>query len=80
MENLIQSLLRLERLCADGYAFHFAPADAASIVREQWQSLQAIWPKKARRSQTDKRSVGSFYAVPALWACCKIPVYLPVAM
>jgi len=46
MENLIQSLLRLERLCADGYAFHFAPADAASIVREQWQSLQAIWPNK----------------------------------
>jgi len=46
MENLIQSLLRLERLCADGYAFHFAPADAASIVREQWQSLQTIWPNK----------------------------------
>ena len=46
MENLIQSLLRLERLCADGYAFHFAPADAESIIREQWQSLQPIWPEK----------------------------------
>ena len=46
MEDLIQALLRLERLCADGYAFHFAPADAESIVREQWQSLQAIWPEK----------------------------------
>ncbi len=46
MENLIQSLLRLERLCADGYAFSFTSADAESIVREQWQSLQAIWPKK----------------------------------
>ena len=46
MENLIQSLLRLERLCADGYVFHFAPADAEVIVREQWQSLQAIWPHK----------------------------------
>ena len=46
MENLIQSLLRLERLCADGYAFNFAPTDAENIIREQWQSLQAIWPEK----------------------------------
>ena len=46
MENLIQSLLRLERLCADGYAFSFAPADAETIIQEQWQSLQAIWPEK----------------------------------
>ena len=46
MENLIQALLRLERLCADGYAFRFAPADAENIIREQWQSLQAIWPEK----------------------------------
>lgn len=46
MENLIQALLRLERLCADGYAFNFAPADAENIIREQWQSLQAMWPTK----------------------------------
>lgn len=46
MEDLIQSLLRLERLCADGYAFTFAQADAETIIREQWQSLQAIWPGK----------------------------------
>ena len=46
MENLIQALLRLERLCADGYAFHFAAADAESIIREQWQGLQVIWPGK----------------------------------
>lgn len=46
MENLIQALLRLERLCADGYAFNFAPADAEQIVQEQWQGLQAIWPDK----------------------------------
>ena len=46
MEDLIQALLRLERLCADGYAFHFAPADAETILREQWQGLQAIWPGK----------------------------------
>lgn len=46
MEDLIQSLLRLERLCADGYEFSFAPADAENIIREQWQSLQTIWPAK----------------------------------
>ena len=46
MENLIQSLLRLERLCADGYAFHFATAAAETIIQEQWQILQSIWPKK----------------------------------
>lgn len=46
METLIQALLRLERLCANGYAFSFAPADAETIIREQWQSLQTIWPDK----------------------------------
>lgn len=46
MENLIQSLLRLERLCADGYAFLFATAAAETIIQEQWQTLQPIWPKK----------------------------------
>lgn len=46
MEDLIQALLRLERLCSDGYAFSFAQADAETIIQEQWQSLQAIWPNK----------------------------------
>ena len=46
MESLIQALLRLERLCADGYAFNFVPADAESLLREQWLGLQAIWPHK----------------------------------
>lgn len=46
MENLIQSLLRLERLCADGYAFSFTQADAENIILEQWEGLQAIWPNK----------------------------------
>ena len=40
MENLIQALLRLERLCADGYAFNFAPADAETIIQEQWQNFR----------------------------------------
>ncbi len=46
METLIQSLLRLERLCADGYAFHFTTVDAETIIREQWQNLQPIWSGK----------------------------------
>ena len=46
MENLIQALLRLERLCADGYAFHFAPAEAENLILEQWQTLEPIWPEK----------------------------------
>ncbi len=46
METLIQSLLRLERLCADGYPFSFAPAQAEAILLEQWQSLQPMWPGK----------------------------------
>lgn len=46
MEDLIQALLRLERLCADGYAFTFTQADAETIIREQWQNLQPHWPRK----------------------------------
>ena len=64
MENLIQALLRLERLCADGYEFSFAPADAENIIREQWHSLQAIWPEKqlviegAARIRCDEKWLG----------------------
>ena len=46
MEDLIGALLRLERLCADGYRFDFAPADVETIIREQWQSFQAMFPGK----------------------------------
>lgn len=47
MEDLIQSLLRLERLCADGYAFIFGTADAEDIIWDQWQSLQPLFPGKS---------------------------------
>ena len=46
MEDLIHALLRLERLCADGYAFQFTQADAKEMILEQWQSLKTIWPNK----------------------------------
>ena len=47
MEDLIGALLRLERLCADGYAFSFETADAETILRDQWQSLQPLFPGKS---------------------------------
>lgn len=46
MEGLIQSLLRLERLCADGYPFTFAEHDAAAIIHEAWLPLAAVYPDK----------------------------------
>lgn len=46
MEALIQALLRLERLCADGYAFTFREAEARELVLEQWQSLSTLFPGK----------------------------------
>ena len=47
METLIQALLRLERLCADGYAFTFETSDAEVILREQWQSIAPMFPGKS---------------------------------
>ena len=47
MEDLIQALLRLERLCADGYAFTFGTADAEDIIRDQWQSIAPLFPGKS---------------------------------
>ena len=55
MEILIQALLRLERLCADGYAFRFAYADAQLLLQEQWQSLQALWSRKTLMTEGNAR-------------------------
>ncbi len=46
MERLIHALLRLERLCADGYAFTFAEHDVAALVGEAWQGLATAYPRK----------------------------------
>lgn len=46
METLIQALLRLERLCADGYAFSISYVRVEDILREQWQRLESLWPEK----------------------------------
>lgn len=44
MERLIQSLLRLERLCADGYEFTFAEQEVSEILRSSWAALSAAFP------------------------------------
>lgn len=46
MEDLIQALLRLERLCADGYAFIFGEAEVRELILDQWQSLHRVFPRK----------------------------------
>ncbi len=67
MEHLIQALLRLERLCADGYVFSFAPADVESIIWEQWESLRPVWPEKrlsiegSARIRCDRRWLGEAF-------------------
>jgi len=44
MERLIYSLLRLERLCADGYAFAFAERSAAAVMEASWAGLRDAFP------------------------------------
>ena len=46
MEKLIGSLLRLEKLCADGYAFHFAEQSIRPLIESVWDELHALWPDK----------------------------------
>ena len=46
MENLIHALLRLERLCADGYSFSFAEHDMVRIIREAWNASATAWPDR----------------------------------
>lgn len=51
METLIGSLLRLERLCADGYPFTFAPHRVEKLVREQWEMLLPAFPGRVLKLQ-----------------------------
>lgn len=46
MQALISGLLRLERLCADGYAFHFESHDLLELVSSCWQPLAKLYPEK----------------------------------
>jgi len=46
METLIGSLLRLEKLCADGYAFTFAEHAVRPMIEQVWRPLRPLWPDK----------------------------------
>ena len=46
METLIGSLLRLEKLCADGYEFAFSEHDVRSVIERAWSQLCPLWPNK----------------------------------
>lgn len=67
MEGLIQSLLRLERLCADGYEFTFAEQDMAALVTDAWQGLASAYPEKRLKIEgqavirCDKKWLGEAY-------------------
>lgn len=67
MENLIHSLLRLERLCADGYPFAFQTCDLGQLVQEQWSGLASVFPdrdfvlKGTARLRCDPRWLGEAF-------------------
>ena len=46
MERLIGSLLRLEKLCADGYDFTYAEHPIRPLIEGSWDELRALWPGK----------------------------------
>ncbi|MBQ8953665.1 MAG: HAMP domain-containing histidine kinase, partial [Clostridia bacterium] len=46
METLIHSLLRLERLCADGYDFTWTLRSVPDVVRAAWENLAAVYPDR----------------------------------
>ena len=46
METLISSLLRLEKLCADGYEFTFETCDIRRLIELAWQQTQPLWPDR----------------------------------
>ena len=46
METLISSLLRLEKLCADGYDFTFADCDLRLLAEQSWEQLRPLWPDR----------------------------------
>jgi signal transduction histidine kinase len=45
METLIGSLLRLEKLCADGYEFSFAEHEIRPLIKHVWSLLRPLWPE-----------------------------------
>lgn len=46
METLISSLLRLEKLCADGYEFNWKTCNIRKMIELTWEQLQPLWPDR----------------------------------
>ena len=46
METLISNLLRLEKLCADGYVFTFGECDIRKLIEQAWKQLRPLWPDR----------------------------------
>ena len=46
MENLIYSLLRLEKLRADAYEMRFADHDLSALAGQVWAELQPLYPER----------------------------------
>ena len=46
METLIGGLLRLEKLCADGYEFSYVSQPLRPLVEAAWAQLSPLWAKK----------------------------------
>jgi len=44
MERLIHSLLKLERLCADGYEFNFSEQNVDELILRVWSGLSPSFP------------------------------------
>ena len=44
METLISSLLRLEKLCADGYEFAFEECNVRKMIEQDWEQMHSLWP------------------------------------
>ena len=53
MERLIGSLLRLEKLCADGYEFTFTEQAVRPLIKNAWDNLHALWPGKQLHIEGD---------------------------
>ena len=46
MEALISRLLRLEKLCADGYDFAYEDCDMRQLISMEWDQLHPLWPDR----------------------------------
>lgn len=55
MDGLIEALLRLERLCADGYAFDLREQSVAVVVRRAWEDVAAAYPGRPMTLTGDAR-------------------------